>query len=325
MFEITDFKTYSKDLALKLYTLWNDEYEFIFPITSDLFLRNTYGTNGFLETNSYVALNGDEPVGFIISKVWGSYIHEEENKTLGWISLIFVKSAYRKRGIGSALLEKSESVFKEMGITTYFIGKDYQNFFPGLPKDLKANLGWFSKRGFEALYETNDLINLNLNRFNMSLKPYHDNREYDIHVATKDEFPQIRTFFANSFYGRWLLEFEDYVKNGGNGSEFIVCTNSLHEVVGFCRIGTNTTPITQIGFSLTWRARFLRLGGFGPLGVSKDYRHNNIAYNLLVTGLLTLKERGCDCAIIDWTNLLDFYRMFGFELWKSYTYLQKNL
>lgn len=325
MLEFLNFKDYSKEKSLQLFNMWNDEFGFIFPITNDLFLRNTYGTIGFLETNSYVALNDDMPIGFIICKEWGSKIHAEKNKNLGWISLIFVKKEYRNQGIGSALLEKSESVFKEMGINLIFLGKDYQNFFPGLPKDLKSNLGWFSKRGFEALYDTNDLINLNLSSFNMSLKPYHDNREYDIHVANKGEFPQIRTFLTNSFYGRWLLEFEDYVLNGGDGSEFIVCTNSLHEVIGFCRIGTNEIPITQIGFSLTWRARFDRLGGLGPLGVSKDYRHNNIAYNLLVTGLTELKKRGCDKAIIDWTNLLDLYRMFGFELWKTYTYLQKIL
>ena len=307
--------------------MWNDEYGFIFNITEGLFKRNTYGTPGFLEENSFVAIEDNEPVGFIISKVWDYPMYQESFQGIGWISLIFVKKEYRNRGIGSTLLDEATNGFKQLGITKLYLGKDYQNFFPGLPKDLKSNGAWFSKRGFEALYETNDLINLNPQGFTASLKEYHDNREYNIHLACEKDFPRMQKFFEESFPGRWVVEFLDYVKYGGNGNEFLICTNSLQEVVGFCRLGTNETPIEQIGFSLTWRAKpsFVKLGGLGPLGVSKDYRHNNIAYNLLITGLMELKKRGCHEAIIDWTNLLDFYRMFGFELWKTYIYTQKNL
>ena len=100
--------------------------------------------------------------------------------------------------------------------------------------------------------------------------------------------------------------------------------DQLNNVCGFCKLQTFDTPINLIGYSLTWRNRFDRIGGVGPLGVDKDYRHKNIAYNLLVSAINELIDRDCQKAIIDWTNLMELYRKFGFEIWKSYTYLQLN-
>ena len=323
--QILSFEEYGKEKALELYQLWNWEYGFIFPITKELFMRNTYATPGFLENESYVALVDNKPVGFIIDKIWQHQIELEQYLGIGWISLIFVKSEYRNQGIGTRLLDNALSAFKKRAINKIYLGKDYQNFFPGLPKDLKAFHEWFVKRGFQALYETNDLINLNLNSFKMPLVEYRSKEQYTIKLLEEKDIPSMQKFLEDNFPGRWLVEYCDYLKQGGTGNEFLICINSLHEVIGFCRIGTNDTPINQIGFSLTWRKRFSCLGGLGPLGVAKGYRHQNIAHNLLVKAILELKYRGCDKVIIDWTNLLELYRLFGFELWKTYTYFEKNI
>ena len=323
--QIINFLDCAKDLASILPNLWNQEYGFIFPITDELFQRNTYGTKGFLPENSYVALVDNQPIGFIITKTWDDDYKIPAYESVGWISLIFVQQAFRSQGIGTRLLDLSINYFKNQGIKHIYLGKDYQNFFPGLPKDLKAFGDWFSKRGFEALYETNDLINLNLSIFSKELLPYHDHHEYLIRLAKKEDLPQLLDFMTREFPGRWFVELKDYLNNGGKGDEYLICLNSSQEVVGFCRIGTYQTPINLIGFSLTWRARFARLGGLGPLGVAKDHRHNNIAHNLLVTGVMELRNRGCNQAIIDWTNLLELYRKYGFEIWKTYIYTEIKL
>lgn len=323
--QIINFKTYGIQKASALYQLWNDEYGFIFPISSELFLRNTLSTPGFLDEASYVAIDNHEAVGFITTKIYQHHIPVATYDGIGWINLIFVKKEYRNKGIGSTLLEMATKQLTDLGITKIYLGKDYQNFFPGLPKDLKSYVEWFQKRGFDALYETNDLINHHLLNTNLSFLPYHNQKEYDLHLLKKEEVSLLRQFFQENFPGRWLVEYEDYLTNGGTGLEFIVCTDTNKKIVGFCRIGTFKTPINQSAYSLTWRNRFNQLGGIGPLGVNKDHRHNNIAYNLIVYALNELKQRGCDEAIIDWTNLLDFYRLFGFELWKTYIYFEKRI
>lgn len=319
-----NFKDYLKVKVLKLHSLWNDELGFIFPISDELMQRNTYGTLGFLEEHSYVALNDNEPVGFVINKIWSHDYKVEHYLNTGWISLIFVKKEFRNRGIGSELLEKSVNAFKQLGCNKIYLGRDYQNFFPGLPIDLKANRNWFTKKGFSTSYDTNDLVNNKLCS-KYELRDYVDNSSYEIRLGNKSDLPKLKTFFEKNFPGRWLVEFDDYVLNGGCGSEYLVCLDQQKNVCGFCKIQTYKTPITLIGYSLTWRDRFDRLGGIGPLGVDKDYRHRNIAYNLLVSGINELIDNNCQKAIIDWTNLMELYRKFGFEIWKSYSYLEFNL
>jgi len=322
MINYVSFKDFGKERVNKLAELWNNELGFIFPITPELLYRNTYGTLGFMAEHSFVALCNNEPVGYIINKIWQNELNKENYEGIGWISLIYVKKDKRCLGIGSELLSLSFTTFKDLGVYKIQLGKDYQNFFPGLPKDFKEHLSWFKKRGFKSLYETNDLIHYVSEKDNWQFKPFKNDLNYTIRFTTNDDIPSLIQFMKNNFPGRWLVELLDYLDDNSNKNEFIVCVNKDNNVCGFCRIGQPTTPTNKIGFSLTWRARFEKLGGIGPLGVDSNYRKQNIAYNLLVYALNYLKSINCSEIIIDWTNLITFYRQFGFEVWKSYYYIE---
>ena len=320
MFIYKNFKELEKKFNLNLRNLWNDEFGFIFPITEELFNRNTYLTNGFLEDYSYIVFDNEKPIAFIINKYWPTYAEDNLYENIGWISLIYVSKPYRKQGIGTELINKSIDAFKKLNIKKIYLGKDYNNFFPGLPKDLKENLDWFKHRGFEILYETNDLINYKINN-DLDLK----DSPFEFKLCSKNLLPNLVEFMKNNFPGRWLKELNDYIKYDGDGNEFVVCTDSTNKIYGFCRIGKFNTSINKIGFSLTWRNRFERLGGIGPLGVDSNFRNQHIAYNMIVYALKLLNQEECTDIIIDWTNLLSFYRRFGFEIWKTYIYIEKNL
>ena len=317
------FSSFKKQEILNLRHLWNDELEFIFPISEELFNRNTYLTEGFLEDSSYVALVDNIPVGFIISKIWNTTKIDGLYENIGWITLFYVSKKFRNQGIGSNLLLLVENDLKELGVKTLFLGKDYQNFFPGLPIDLKEHLKWFEKRGFEGLYQTHDLINNNLSAELLSRN--FDTQKYQIKVCTKDDFPELLKFMKKNFPGKWTIELLDYIKNNGTGKEFVICINNEGRVCGFVKACSFKTPIELIGFSLTWRDRFDRLGGIGPLGVDSDCRKQNIAYNMIAFSVNYLRSLDCQSLIIDWTNLISFYRKFGFEVWKTYTYIEKKL
>lgn len=45
---------------------------------------------------------------------------------------------------------------------------------------------------------------------------------------------------------------------------------------------------------------------------------------MVATAVNSLIERKVSDIIIDWTSLVDFYRKFGFEVWKSYKYFEKK-
>jgi predicted N-acetyltransferase YhbS len=59
-------------------------------------------------------------------------------------------------------------------------------------------------------------------------------------------------------------------------------------------------------------------GQMGAIGVSADCRGSGYGAALLDGGLRTLRERGVDGCVIDWTTIVDFYGKFGFKLYREY-------
>ena len=305
---------FKKDLE-SIKDIWNKEYELIYPISQALIERNTI--NAYSDA-SFIAKENEEIAGFIISKNYDDDYHNELYKEIGWISLIYVIPKYRNKGIGSTLLKKVESEFIKLNKKVLFLGKDFNNFFPGLPIDLKKHLGWFEKRGFTRLYNTCDLIK------NKDIKiPLRNN---SIKFTLGNEIPKekIIEFLDANWPGRWTKEAKEYFEFGGEGKEYLIGLDG-DKVCAFAKLGFPDTPTKLISYSLTWRNKFDSLGGIGPLGVDKSYRGQNIGYDLVACATNILLDSGAEEIIIDWTNLLDFYRKFGYEVWKSYEYLQKNL
>lgn len=295
--------------------IWNEEYDLIFPISQALIERNT--KNAYLDA-SFIVKENDEIVGFIISKIYEDEYHKLDYGDIGWISLMYVKPRYRNKGIGSELLSRVESEFSKLRKKIIYIGKDFYNFFPGLPIDLKKSLSWFEKRGYERLYATCDLI-----RNKDKIIPLKNNNiQYSF--ADKLDKEKVIDFLEANWPGRWTKEAVEYYENGGNGGEYLVGIDG-DKVCAFAKVNFPKTPTKLISYNLTWREKFNSLGGIGPLGVSIDYRNQHIGYDIIAYAINSLIKNGADNIIIDWTNLLDFYRKFDFEVWKSYDYLQKKL
>jgi mycothiol synthase len=66
----------------------------------------------------FLALEGDEPVGLLIGRAMTD---------LGWVGVLGVKKAHRRRGIASALLRHSFSDFKTRGLAKVGLGVDASN------------------------------------------------------------------------------------------------------------------------------------------------------------------------------------------------------
>lgn len=295
--------------------LWNDEFQIVYPISNELFRRNI---SNIYQEASFIVVFEEKVIGFIFSKIWEDEYQIESYKDVGWISLFYVQKKFRNQGIGSKLLDLVEQKMLELGKKVLFLGKDYNNYFPGLPVDLKNGLGFFLKRGFERPYDTYDLMNRNKNFI-----PLRENK-YQFRFGTMKDKDKILSFIHSNWPGRWHKEAIDYFINGGNGKEYLLCLDN-EKVIGFAKVNFPDTDILQISNNLTWRHRFDALGGIGPLGIDKDYRKQNLGFNIVAYAVNKLNEENASNIIIDWTGLLDFYRLLGFEVWKTYYYLNKKL
>ena len=300
-----------------IYQLWNEEYGYIFPITEELFVRNL--ENAF-DDASLVAIEDEKIVGFIIGKIWQEDFIVPSYDKYAWISLMFVAKKYRNRGIGSALLNKVESIFIREGKSLINLGKDCHTYFPGLPVDLKAFLPWFEKRGYIYTHSSFDLI-----RRDKNLLPIM-NPNYVFRTARISDKENLIAFMDRIWPGRWKEEMVEYFNCGGDGSEYLIGLNNKEEICAFAKVTNPETKEKLISYSLTWRKRFERLGGIGPLGVDPNYRGLNLGYDLVASAVNYLNTNyHVSDIIIDWTGLLEFYRHMGFEVWKSYYDLEKKL
>lgn len=306
-----------KDLSNKqeISKIWNNEYGKIYPISDELWLRNLNNAN---LDNSYVALT-DKIVGFIITKVYEDDYPINGYQETGWISLIYVIPQERNKGIGTLLLEKAENDFIRLNKHHIYIGKDMNDFFPGIPIDLKHSTEWFEKRGYQRLYSTCDLI---IHKNNKMIPLKNDKIIYQLgSINFKDE---IISFLENNWPGRWTKETIEYFENGGTGREYLLGIDG-DKICAFAKVCFPDTPTILISNSMTWRDRFEALGGIGPLGVEINHRHKSIGYDIVACATNLLFESNASDIIIDWTNLLDFYRKLGYEVWKSYEYVKKEI
>lgn len=308
-----------KEIRADICKLWNKAYGYIYPIDEKLMNRNL---SNLYERASYVVYDESEIVGFIISKIWQDEFEIPGYADTGWISLILVDCKYRNKGIGTKLLTLAENKFKEIGKCFINLGKDYLNFFPGLPVDLKSSVDWFVKRGFSRSYDTFDLIK-NVKGQSLKKLPL-KNENINYRFASIEDKDNLLIFIKENWPGRWLKEAIDYFENGGSGKEYVIGLDN-QKICAFAKIGYPNTDINLISYSLTWRNRFDALGGIGPLGVDSSYRHQNIGYDIVSFSNNVLLDSGVTNIIIDWTGLLDFYRHMKFEVFKSYYYMSKKL
>ncbi len=312
--KLIDFKN-----KKEIFELWNKEFGYIYPITIELFNRNL--SNVDLKA-SYVSIDDNNKlVGFILVKFWKDSFDINTYNDSCWINLIYVDSKSRRLGIGSKLLELAEKEAIQAKKKCLYLGKDYLNYFPGLPVDMKSNCEWFVKRGFNRPYDTYDLIkNIDTNTVKLRLK----NKSFIFRKSNINDKEKLIEFIKKNWPGRWLKELLDYYDNGGNGSEYLIALDG-NIICAFAKIGLPSTDISLISFSMTWRKRFKALGGIGPLGVDISYRKQNLGYDIVAYAHNYLLDNEVSNIIIDWTGLLEFYRLMGFEVFKSYFYMNKTL
>jgi mycothiol synthase len=88
-----------------------------------------------------VAWDGDEIAGAVINE-----INEAENAAFhrkrGWLHSVFVRRAWRRRGLGRAIVLRSLQVFRDVGMTSAGLGVDADN--------PTGALGLYTSTGFEV-------------------------------------------------------------------------------------------------------------------------------------------------------------------------------
>jgi mycothiol synthase len=88
-----------------------------------------------------VAWDGDEIAGGIVNEI-NAVENAAFNRRRGWLASVFVRRAWRRRGLAAALVARSLVVFRERGMTSAGLGVDADN--------PTGALGLYQRAGFEV-------------------------------------------------------------------------------------------------------------------------------------------------------------------------------
>ena len=295
---------------LNVLKLWNDEVGLVYPIANNSFYQNVINYD---DKNVMIAFDDKLVVGFIILKRFDDNTLVDYTNDL-FISLFFVSKKYRKNGIGTKLFEYAESIKGERKLV---IGKEINNFFPGVPTDFD-NLTdvWLYNRGFIGTRYTHDLIARKPIKYEIVNK--------DVTYVYCDEArkEELINFCIKNNWKRWALEVKTYFETKGKNDDNAYIVGLLdNKIISFIRINDSSMDLSS--YNILFKERFEKLGGIGPLGVDRESRKTGLGKDIISKGIEALEQRKVSEIMIDWTGLMGLYYKFGFEVWKSYKYMEK--
>ena len=278
---------------------------------------NTRPTTGAIQAGR-LALQAGQPVGFVLASVLPAD-PDTSPPEMGWVDAIAVLPNSQRQGIGSELLAWAEGWLRSQGCTVSRLGGSLRPFAPGLPGELHTE-SFFDKRDYK-MREWGSLdwdVASDLETY--APKSYQVDAK--LQPARPGDEDAMLTFLRREFPGRWRFEFEEFLREKGRMSDYVLLW-SERGVDGFARL---TFEDSERPIERFYMHRLPRpWGQLGPIGVSGDCRGKGYGGALLDAGLRRLRDSGVRGCVIDWTGLVDFYGKFGFQPYRQYAMLLKPL
>lgn len=287
---------------------------------------------GFVEYNTrpttgatlagQLAMHDEQPVGFVLASALPGDPATSPPE-VGWIDAVAVLPAFQRQGIGSALLWWAEGWLAGQGCTHCRLGASLRPFAPGLPVQLGTEAvfhawGYGERSQSSTVWDVaRDLSDYGSRSGQLPLAS-----DIRILLARPGQEEALLAFLLREFPGRWRFEYQELVREGERLSDIMLLWTG-RGVDGFCRMTTENSrrPIERFYMHRLPRP----WGQLGPIGVSLDCRGRGYGAALLDAAIMYLKGAGVRGCVIDWTSLLGFYSSFGFEPYRKYVVLLKQL
>ena len=245
------------------------------------------------------------------------------------ILLLCVDEPYRKRGIGTKLLQAAEQAVRKSGYESVTVGAGEEYLMPGIPMakqpfpqllgeeqiyDSVSNLAYdfFVKRGYRHTWQGN-CFDMRVDLAQTEFEEYPETIDgITYRFATADDLPQIT---ACTDVGE--REFTKYYKNSklydeASRSKVLIATSG-QEVCGALIVNRETEA--------------KGLGSVGCTVVAPDYRGRHIAVHLTQIGTQHLKSLGLRDGYLGYTysGLDKLYGYAGYKICIYYAMAEKTL
>ncbi|MBM7687009.1 GNAT family N-acetyltransferase [Defluviitalea raffinosedens] len=307
---------YSQKYEKEVVDLWNKTLT-ADPITVQKFRKQALFDENFDPELCYVATENDQVVGFLLStKRKFPYLERGLEPTRGWINVMFVDQAYRRKGIGTALVQRAEEKLKSLGVETVTLAAYSPNyFFPGVDKDNYSDaIKFFEKMGYKAGKESYSMCK--------------DLHGYQISQGTLDKMAKAQEagFSFINFEYKYALELLEFLKDefGGGWKRnalismqnniaedcILLVLNAEQKIVGFCMRMIDGNPMR-----------------FGPIGVKAEARNYGIGGILFDLMQFEMAKRGIYHLFFLSTDEPGrrFYERHGVKVFRTFVDYQKTI
>jgi GNAT superfamily N-acetyltransferase len=234
----------------------------------------------------------------------------------GFITVFGVHPDFRRRGIGSALLENSIQWFKDRGRKNILIAPYTPNYFvPGIDKEAYADgVRLFRKFGFVE-YSEAIAMDAPISGFRLTAEVLQKEKKLldegiEVRPYRRGDLCAYLEFQDSIMPGPWL---EDARRNlidltrGMFQEDSILLAVDKGKIIGFCQYEGDH---------------------FGPFGVSDDYQGKGIGSVLLARTLYQMRIKGHHCAWVLWTGeraAKGVYGRLGFTITRRFAIMKKVL
>ena len=303
-----EYINYSQKYEEQLIDLWNE----CLPLDRmELrnFIQRAVLDDNFDPEMCWLAMNGDQPVGFIMAtKRKFPYMERGLEPDKGWINVIFVHPGYRRCGIGRKLYQLAEDRLKEMGASQIILAAYSPGyFFAGVDEENYPEAGCFFR---ELGFRTGDR-HYSMEKELSDLKDSKAITEgYILTHFTYDRSVELLEFLTNEFSSGWKRSALLAMRNNTAEEVILLVLDESDRICGFSMSGTYGDPER-----------------FGPIGVSASLRNKGVGTQLLKYSLDEIHKRGIKRVYFMMTDdaAKRFYERNGWKLLRTFIDYRKQL
>lgn len=290
------------------------------PIDLTRFIKSVLCDVNFDPKGLAVASVSGEIVGFCLAirrrlPLGGSDLEPER----AWITAFGVVPEWRRKGVGSALLDAGERFVREQGRKEVLVSPYAPNYFwPGVdPNAYREAVRFLERRGYQTLYTPvamdKRLVGFAVPQEIEALQAERVGEGYHFGPLTPEYIYDVIEFANQAFNPDWGRAIREAIRDGVPLEQCLIAADERRRIVGFALFGGYDGILER----------------FGPFGVDPSQRGKGLGKILLYRTLEAMRARGAHGAWFLWTGEAtaagQLYLKAGFEITRSFRVMKRQL
>ena len=252
------------------------------PITVHKFRQQALLDDNFDSELCYAAFEGEKLTGFLLAtKRKFPYLERGTEPDRGWINVMFVAEEYRRRAIGTELVNRAETDLRNRGaknVTLAAYSPSY--FFPGVDvENYRDSAAFFQSKGYKG--------------GNISYSMCKDLHGYQLSLEAKERLKKVNeagfrfqmfdysyavellNFARDEFGGGWKRNCMLTMQRDRAEDCILLALDQENKICGFCTRMIDENPMR-----------------FGPIGTAERLRNKGVGSVLFDLAQLEMTKRG---------------------------------